>query len=257
MAEFRLTHLRMPEAVEGRFEVAVFPIGSTEPHAFHLAYGTDVFATERFAEQAVAEANKRGARCLLLPTLPISCNENVRKCPWAMSLQPRTLMDIVFDVVTTCERNGLRKVVLLNGHGGNTHVLQGALRELASRSSAFVGFAEPFGLADDVAAEVQETEETGHACEMETSLMLHLAPEHAKMGEAKPTRTRKTFFSNPGSIFFVRPWHVYTLNCGIGDPTKASAEKGRRMVEAAVDRLATALKELSDAPFNELFPYKD
>ena len=257
MGEFRLTHLRMPEVVERNFEVAVFPIGSTEPHAFHLAYGTDVFAVERFAERAVAAANERGARCLLLPTLPISCNENVRKCPWAMSLQPRTLMDIVLDVVTTAERNGVRKVVLVNGHGGNTHVLQASLRELASKSNAFVGFTEQFGLSADVEAEVQETEETGHACEMETSVMLHLAPEHAKMGEAKPTRTRKPIFSDPRSIFFVKPWHIYTLNAGIGDPTKATAEKGRRMVEAAVDRLATALKELSDAPINELFPFRD
>jgi creatinine amidohydrolase len=257
MTEFRLTHLRMPEVVEGKFEVAVFPIGSTEPHAFHLAYGTDVFAVERFAERAVAEANKRGARCLLLPTLPISCNENVRKCPWAMSLQPRTLMDIVFDVVTTAERNGVRKVVLINGHGGNTHVLQAALRELASRSNAFVGFTEQFGLSADVEAEIQETEETGHACEMETSVMLYLAPEHAKMEEAKPTRTRKAILSDPRSIFFVKPWHIYTLNCGIGDPTKATAEKGRRMVETAVDRLAQALKELSDAPVDDLFPFKD
>ena len=257
MSEFRLTHLRMPEVTAAKFEVAVFPIGSTEPHAFHLAYGTDLFAVERFAERAVAKANDQGARCLLLPTLPISCNENVRHCPWAMSLQPRTLMDVVLDVVRTCERNGVRKVVLVNGHGGNTHVLQASLRELASKSNAFVGFTEQFGLSADVEEEIQETAETGHACEIETSVMLHLAPEHAKMEEAKPTRTRRPIFSDPGAIFFVRPWHIYTLNCGIGDPTKATAEKGRRMVEAAVERLATALKELSDAPINELFPFRD
>ena len=151
----------------------------------------------------------------------------------------------------------MRKVVLVNGHGGNTHVLQASLRELASKSTAFVGFAEQFGLSADIEAQLLESEETGHACEIETSVMLHLAPEHAKMDEAKPTRTRKAIFSDPRSIFFVRPWHIYTLNYGIGDPTKATAEKGRLMVEAAVDRLATALKELSDAPFNELFPYQD
>jgi len=257
MNEFRLTHLRMPEVTEAKFEVAVFPIGSTEPHAFHLAYGTDLFAVERFAERAVAKANEQGAKCLLLPTLPISCNENVRHCPWAMSLQPRTLMDIVLDVVTTCERNGVRKVIIINGHGGNTHVLQASLRELASKSSAFVGFTEQFGLSADVEAELQETAETGHACEMETSVLLYLAPEHAKMDEAKPTRTRKSVFSDPRSIFFVKPWHIYTLNCGIGDPTKATADKGRRMVDTAVDRLAQALKELSDAPIDQLFPMRD
>ena len=256
MPETRLSHLRMPEVTGQTFEVAVFPIGSTEPHAFHLAYGTDTVTIARFAERAVGEANERGAKCLLLPTLPISCNENVRLCPWAMSLQPRTLLDIVGDVVRTCERNGVRKVVLLNGHGGNTHVLQAALRELASKSDSFVGMAEQFSLSHDVEMEIRETTEGGHACEIETSVMLDLAPEHVKMSEAKPTRIRKSLFSE-GGIFFVNPWHNYTVNTGIGDPTKATADKGRRMIEASVDRFAQALKELSDAPIDDLFPYKD
>lgn len=256
MSEARLTHLRMPEVTEGRFQVAVFPIGSTEPHAFHLAYGTDVFAVTRFAEMAVDEANERGARCLLLPTLPISCNENVRECPWAMSLQPRTLMDIIGDVVRTAERNGIRKFVLLNGHGGNTSVLLAAQRELTSKCKSFVGLVEQWALSHDVELALTETEERGHACETETSIMLYLAPEHAQMGAAKPTRTRKSIFSKEG-ISFVNPWHLYTVNTGIGDPTKATAAKGKRMVEVAVDRLAQALKELSEAAMDGIFPYRD
>ena len=256
MPESRLTHLRMPEVTERDLEVAVFPIGSTEPHGYHLAYGTDTVTVARFAKRAVGEANQRGAKCLLLPTLPISCNENVRLCPWAMSLQPRTLMDVVGDVVRTCERNGVRKVVLLNGHGGNTHVLQAALRELSPNFDRFVGMAEQFTLSHDVEEAVRETADTGHACEIETSVMLCLAPEHVKMSEARPTRIRKSVFSEDG-IFFVKPWHIYTVNTGIGDPTKATADKGRRMIDAAVDRLAQALKKLSDAPIDDLFPYKD
>jgi len=256
MPESRLAHLRMPEVTERTFEVAVFPIGSTEPHAFHLAYCTDAVAITRFAEQAVAEAANRGAKCLLLPTLPISCNENVRLCPWAMSFQPRTLMDIVGDVVRTCERNGVRKVVVLNGHGGNTSVLQAAQRELSSKCESFVGLVEQWALSHDVELELAETEERGHACETETSIMLHLAPEFVKMEAARPTRSRKTIFSE-GRITFVPYWHLLTTNTGLGDPTKATADKGRRMIDAAIDRLAQALKELSDAPIDELFPYKD
>jgi creatinine amidohydrolase len=256
MAEARLAHLRMPEVTEGRFEVAVFPVGSTEPHAFHLAYGTDTFAITRFAEMVVTEANERGAKCLLLPTLPISCNENVHRCPWAMSLQPRTLMDIVGDVVRTAERNGMRKFVMLNGHGGNTSVLLAAQRELASQCKSFVGLVEQWVLSHDLELELTETEERGHACETETSIMLHLAPEFVKMRAAKPTRTRKSIFSKEG-ISFVNPWHLYTVNTGIGDPTKATAQKGKKMIEVAVDRLAQALKELSEATIDGIFPYRD
>ena len=257
MAEARLEHLRRPEMLGGEFEVALFPIGSTEPHADHLTYGTDTIAVRAFAEEVAVEANRRGARCVLLPAMPYGNNENVQLCPWAMSLRPRTMIDFVTDVVDSVVRNGVRKIIIVNGHGGNTSVLQAALRELAPKRDIFVGMAEPWALSTDVENEITETDERGHACEIETSMMLHYAPEHVSMDEAKPTRIRKAIFSRPGSIFFVNPWHLYTVNTGIGDPTKATAEKGAKMNAAAVDRLAQALKELSDAPMDELFPYVD
>jgi creatinine amidohydrolase len=256
MPEARLAYLRKPELTEAAWQVAVLPIGSIEPHAEHLAYGTDFFTVDRFAEGLVGEANRRGARCLLLPTMPFGCNVNVQQCPWAMSLQPRTLTDFVADVVASVTRQGVRKIVILNGHGGNTSVLQAALRELFPKTEAFIALAEWYAVAGDVEKEVLETKEGGHACEMETSVMLHLCPDHVDMAAAVPTRTRPTIFSGR-HLQFVSPWHIYTLNTGIGDPTKATAEKGRRIIEAARDRLATALKELSDAPFDDLFPFRD
>jgi creatinine amidohydrolase len=254
MSEFRLEYLKRPELMARQFEVAVLPIGSTEPHAQHLVYGTDTFQVHHFARMAVEEANRRGATCLLLPTMPFSCNVNVHYCPWAMSLQPRTLTDFVTDVVNSVVRQGVKKIVLLNGHGGNTSVLQAALRELHPKTPAFVALAEWYAMIGDVEEEVMETEERGHACEMETSAMLYLFPEGVDMGAAEPTHSRPTSFPTR-HLSFVRPWHAYTRNTGLGDPTKATAEKGRRMIEAAVDRLAVALKALSDAPYTEIFPF--
>jgi len=256
MPEFRLAHLRRPQLMENTCEVAVLPIGSTEPHAQHLVYGTDTFQVEAFAERAVEEANRRGARCLLLPTMPFGCNVNVQKCAWTMSLQPRALIDFVTDVIASVVRQEVKKIVIFNGHGGNTAALQAGLREMHPRFDAFIALSEWYAVAGDVEAEVMETSERGHACEMETSSMLYLFPEGVDMSAAEPTRTRKTVFSNR-ALQFVSPWHVLTVNTGIGDPTKATAEKGRRMLEAAIDRVATALKELSDEPYNDMFPFRD
>ncbi len=257
MSEFRLEHLRRPELLGREIEVAVLPIGSTEPHAQHLVHGTDTFQVERFAEQVVAEANRRGAKCLLLPTTPYSCNVNVvGHCPWAMSLRPATLTAFVRDIVTSVATHGVRKFVVLNGHGGNTSVLQATLRELHGTVPAFVAMAEWYAVAGDVESEVMETKERGHACEMETSTMLYLCPEGADMAAAEATHIRKTVFSGRG-LSFVSPWHALTRNTGIGDPTVATAEKGRRIIEAAVDRIATALVELSNAPYTDLFPYQE
>jgi len=256
MPEARLQWLKRPQLMERKFEVAVLPIGSTEAHAQHLVYGTDTFQVERFAERAVEEANRRGARCLLLPAMPFSCNENVQQVPWVMSLRPRTLIDFLTDVVASIARQGVRKIVVMNGHGGNTSVLQAALRELFPNTSCFVALSEWYAACADIEEEVMETEERGHACEMETSAMLYLCPEGVDMKAAEPTSGRKTVFSNRRCLYFVNPWHIYTRNSGLGDPTKATADKGRRMLEAAIDRVATALKELSDAPFDDLFPFR-
>lgn len=221
MSEYRLEHLKRPELLEQQFEVAVLPIGSTEAHAQHLVYGTDTFQVERFAEMAVAEANRRGAKCILLPTMPYSCNENVQQVPWVMSLRPRTLTDFVTDVVASVVRQGVRKIVIMNGHGGNTSVLRAALRELFPNTPAFIALNEWYGAAADVEEEVMETEERGHACEMETSTMLYLCPEGVDMKAAEPTRGRKAIFSRGGVLFFVNPWHLYTRNSGLGVDRKS------------------------------------
>jgi len=256
MSEFRLAQLRRPQLMESAWEVALLPIGSTEPHAQHLVYGTDTFQVERFAERVAAEANQRGARCLLLPTMPFSCNVNLHECAWAMDLQPRTLIDFVTDVVASVVRQGVKKIVILNGHGGNEAALQAGLREMHPRFDAFIALSQWYSVAGDVEAEVMETSERGHACEMETSSMLYLHPEGVDMSAAEPTHVRKTFFSNR-ALQFVSPWHALTRNTGIGDPTKATAEKGQRILEVAIERVATALKDLSDAPYGDLFPYRD
>jgi len=150
MSEFRLAQLRRPQLMESAWEVALLPIGSTEPHAQHLVYGTDTFQVERFAERVAAEANQRGARCLLLPTMPFSCNVNLHECAWAMDLQPRTLIDFVTDVVASVVRQGVKKIVILNGHGGNEAALQAGLREMHPKFDAFIALSQWYSVAGDV-----------------------------------------------------------------------------------------------------------
>ena len=134
-------------------------------------------------------------------------------------------------------------------------MLQAALRELHPTVPAFVALTEWYGVIGDVEAEVLESKETGHACEMETSTMLYLAPEGVDMSAAEITHTRTTIFCHPRWVNFVSAWHLYTRNTGLGDPTVATAEKGRRMIETAVDRLATVLVEMSATPYTDLFPF--
>ena len=116
------------------YEVAVLPFGATEPHNLHLPYGTDVFEGNIVGEKICEAAHERGANVVLLPTIPYGTETNMYKLPLAMNVNPSTLSMIVIDLVESLVRSGIRKIVLLNSHGGNE--LKPVLRELCGKSPA-------------------------------------------------------------------------------------------------------------------------
>src|SRR5690348_8129130 len=97
-------------------EVGVIGIGSTEPHGPHLPYGTDTYILESVVTPAVRQANENGARALLLPLLSISLNNNMRAFPYALKFDVTIFMQMLHDLVAQFEKEGVKKVVLFNGH---------------------------------------------------------------------------------------------------------------------------------------------
>ena len=113
-----------------------------------------------------------------------------------------------------------------------------------------------WSVASDVVDAVRETAEIEHADEIETSVALALFPQFVNMDAARPAPTnpsRLPLLKKYGK--FSRPWHLFTRNGGVGDPTKATREKGEKVVQATVARIADVLVELSAAKYNERFPY--
>src|SRR5262249_49094941 len=121
-----------------KWQVAVLPFGATEPHNFHMPYGTDNFQVELLARRACQRPYEAGAKVTLLPTVPFGVNTNHLKVPGglACSVTPTTLLHLITDLVDSLERQGVRKLVLLNGHGGNE--LKPLSRELHHRTSVFL-----------------------------------------------------------------------------------------------------------------------
>ena len=237
-------------------QVAVLPIGSTEPHAFHLPYSTDTLQVQEIARRACVAANEKGAKALALPATPYGCDANLLGFPFTIDLTPRVLMSLIEDVVRSLVHHGVRKIMLMNGHGGNNAALETVMRELYGRVEAFICVVHWWETAADVTNEVCETKETGHACEFETSLCLELLPDLVRMDLAEKTTTRPVrvpLVQKYGK--FCRPWHLFTRNTGIGDPTKATREKGKRIADCAVSRIADMLVELSEKEWDQTFPY--
>ncbi len=239
-----------------QWDVAVLPFGATEPHNLHMPYGTDNFQVERLGDLACGRAYRAGANVLLLPTVPYGVNTNHFRVPGALacSVNPTTLLRILADLVDSLERQGVRKLVLLNGHGGNE--LKPLLRELHHQSRVFLCVCDWFRMAADLYPGLFESPGE-HADEVETSLGLAFFPELLRTDQADAGASRPTRFEaiNRGWVSITRPWHLATTNTGLGNPAPASAEKGRRLMDLLAERLGDFLSDLARAPFSETFPY--
>ncbi len=239
-----------------KWEVAVLPFGATEPHNLHMPYGTDNFQVEAVGRRACERAWDAGAKVLLLPTIPFGVNTNHLQIPGglACSLTPTTLLHVLTDLVDSLERQGLRKMVLLNGHGGNE--LKPLTRELHHRSQMFLCVCDWFRMVGDLLGQIFE-QPGEHADEVETSLGLAFFPEliHLELADAGAARPSRFEAINRGWVSITRPWHLVTSNTGLGDPRAASADKGRQLMDAVVERLGKFLVDLAAAPMDDSFPY--
>ncbi|MEM9327311.1 MAG: creatininase family protein, partial [Bacteroidota bacterium] len=156
-----------------RFELAILPWGATEAHNYHLPYGTDVFESEAIAAESARLAWEQGARVIVLPSIPFGVNTGQSDIYLDINLNPTTQLAILDDIATVLSRQGLRKLMILNSHGGNN--FKPLVRELGLRfPDMFICFTNWFQSLD----KSQYFENEGdHADEMETSLMLHFKPE--------------------------------------------------------------------------------
>lgn len=259
MRPWKLAETNYGVVKQHHYEVAVLPFGATEPHNLHLPYGIDTLEGQIIGEKICEEAHRRGAKVILLPTVPYGTQTNQAKFPFAMNLYPSTLGTIVGDLVESLVRTGIRKIVLLNSHGGND--LKWVLRELHGRTPAHLFLCNWYTVCKDIFGDIFERADD-HAGEMETSFALAYSPDLVARNpdgtlaadEGRPAQTRFEAV-NRGWVSITRPWHLLTTNAGVGNPHAATADKGRRFMEALVDRIAPFLVELSAAEIDERFPY--
>jgi creatinine amidohydrolase len=237
------------------FEVAVLPLGATEPHNLHLPYGTDTFQVETIAAKACALAHQAGARVLELPAMPYGTETNQMKFPLAMNLNPSTLARVITDLVDSLAQHGIRRCVILNGHGGND--LKWVLREIHRQTPVHIFLCNWYKMASDVYETIFD-EKDDHAGEMETSMGLAHFPrlvalEQADSGAVKPSRFEAV---NRGWVEITRPWHLLTTNSGAGNPRAATAAKGEQFTTVVAERLGRFLTELAQSPLDDTFPFQ-
>jgi len=233
-------------------EVAILPWGATEAHNYHLPYGTDNIETEKIVAESARKAIEKGARVIVLPGIPFGVNTGQLDIRININMNPSTQYAILKDITDVLSRHGINKFLIVNGHGGND--FRQMIRELgACYPAMFIATCNWYQAIDQ---SLFFEEGGGHADEMETSLMLYLAPDlvlsldEAGKGSAKKFRVQAL---NEKWAWSERKWTKVTEDTGIGDPSKASREKGEKYFKAVTDELSKLILDLDHAKIQDMY----
>jgi creatinine amidohydrolase len=250
-----LSEMTVEDVKKFRTRVVVVGFGSTEPHGPSLPYGTDFFICDALCRGIVEQANRKNARALMYPTLPIGNNVNFKAFPFACRMRVRTLMLTALDIIAALEEDGIRKIMLVCGHGGNTDTLKAVVREHYDRTPperrAFVCLADSF--ADESTRAIIE-HPSDHGGESETSQVMCLRPELVKRNQLANQPWGKPYFGLE-NVYFVRPWHRHVPLSAGGENRKATARKGELLLEIKSRKLAEFVVKLAKLPWQKDFPY--
>jgi len=233
------------------YSVAVLPWGATEAHNFHLPYATDTMQCDALAAEAAKIAWETGARVVVLPTVPFGVNTGQLDIKLCLNMNPSTQAALLADITYALERQDIRKLVLLNGHGGND--FRQMIRELQPRTSVFLCSINWYAI---VRPEPYFSEPGDHAGELETSVMLHIAPDSVRpLSEAGNGRHRRPRIlgMREGWAWAPRRWTQISADTGVGDPAAATAEKGRMYVSDVTAKIASFLIDLAAADVAQLY----
>lgn len=237
-----------------KYEVAVLPVGATEPHGYHLPYGTDIFWGEKLADQICEAAFQRGAKVILLPTIPYGVDSNLLQFQLTVNVHQSTLDAVIVDVIHSLESHEINKLVIFNGHGGNN--FKPLLHSLYGRTKIFVCVLDWWKI--DPNSQHMIFDEIGdHAGELETSMALMLFEDLVHFEEAGNGYAKESRFGaiNQKWVSITRPWHILTEDTGVGDPRKATKEKGKAFLNIVIEQASHFLTELSNSKVDDAFPY--
>ncbi|MDE6126275.1 MAG: creatininase family protein [Muribaculaceae bacterium] len=227
------------------YQIAIIPWGATEPHNYHLPYLTDAILSHDIAVDAARVAlAKYGVRAMVMPGLPLGAqNPGQRELKFCVHYRYETQKAVLTDIVASLDHQGIRRLLIVNGHGGNS--FKNMIRDLG------IDFPDMLIAASEWYKVCPATEffdaPGDHADELETSVMMHYHPELVNLSEAGEGKAGgfapETL--RGGVAWIPRDWSRVSVDTGIGSPAAATAEKGMRFAAAVAETYATLLRDLT------------
>jgi creatinine amidohydrolase len=242
---FILSEMTWPEAERalGQVKVALVPVGSFEQHGPHGTFEVDTGRAHGFGKLLAA---RMYPRAVLAPTINLGVSYHHMNFPGTITLRPETFIAAVYDVVWSLHQHGLRRFLILNGHGGNIPALGVVIVRLREELGVKVAWTSFTSLGREVIEAQVTSESKGHACEGEISQALYLAPQTVRREALAPGEYKGYPYRHLGKGFnLAYPYRFdeITANGALGDATKASEELGREIIEAALGKAVEFLED--------------
>ena len=237
---------------ETDYEVAVLPWGATEAHNYHMPYATDNYQVEHVCAGAAKQAWEAGAKVGVLPAIPFGVNTGQLDITFCANMNPSTQAAVLRDIAESLSIQGIPKLVVVNGHGGNC--FKQMLRELQAENPEVFFSAVNWWSAVEAAPFFDEPGD--HAGELETSCMQFIAPDlvlpldQAGDGSTNPSKLKAI---REGLAWAQRDWLRATNDTGDGDPKASTPEKGEAFLNACSTRIGDYLIELAACNPDELY----
>ncbi len=238
------------KALLKKTDIAIIPVGSTEQHGPALPLDTDAFQAEKFAH-AVAEKLWPKVKTVVAPLVSYGVSPHHMPFAGTITLRHETLIDLIVDIGTSLSKHGVKKIVVINSHGGNTASLSIVLRKLYEMGIWCVQIAWWEITADLIKENFKPP--YFHADEMETSIAWALGQRVlAEKRVDEPGREpipgfiRATMFAKPPNFFPAFDMTDFTDSGTIGYATRANPERGKRVVSAAIERIVTFIEKVAD-----------
>jgi creatinine amidohydrolase len=236
-----LTSLDFESAVRACAGVGLLPLGVLEPHGPHLPLGTDMFESHGVACRAAEQEP-----AIVFPAYPYGINHESAHLPGSVVLRRNLVLDLLENVCDEMARHGLKRIIIFSGHGGNRFLIPLFVQTLVEREKDYVVYDARVSIPEDAEA-VLETDETGHACEAETSVMLHLHPELVKMEQVPPspfTNLRRSAPLQEVGAYSTMDWYAMYPVMYVGSAAPATAEKGRALLEPRIAGLVEIIRRV-------------
>lgn len=251
--EWDLARVNLSRIQQNRYEVAVLPVGAVEAHNWHLPEGMDVIHSEYVARTACEQAWPKCQSVICLPPVPFGVDPNLMAFPLTIHVSQAALDGYITEIIQSLRKHGIRKIVILNGHGGND--FKPLVRQIQYDTDVHLFVCDWWKVGADIANELFGAGDD-HAGVLETSVAMEICPqlvepEKAGDGQVPPFRFEAL---EKGWVSTSRDFSKLNDHCSVSSDAPANAERGRQYLSLVCERISNFLVELAQSEIDDSFP---